>query len=332
MGLLSAMIKMPFNNKFLFKLFYKLSMGVNKFMKTKKEQSVDINPILEQNNLTLVETGFFRNKKTISLVEDKNGERFILKTGGIEPRQVELMQTAKEMESKLCFKVPGIIKKGAGWILMEEISGKFLNDYYDCQSNRAVEISKKISDDYQKVLAEFLKGESAGNLLEDGKKWLFSRLCMWSGPIIEEGFIDFQQVEKLEKEFETVIKQKGEKFFGWFHGNIIGDHVKIANDGSFYLLDLHIVPRAGRNYYDFLRALDFMFLKSTDNQGVFEAIPKWIKQYLPNEDWEEIKLIFAFRNIGILGWDTLFHKAEYVRGNMEEKKQLMLKFIKREYQ
>ncbi|MCD6149262.1 hypothetical protein J7J13_00565 [bacterium] len=300
-------------------------------MKTKKEQSVDINPILEQNNLTLVETGFFRNKKTISLVENKKKERFILKTGGIETHQIKLMQTAKEIESELCFKVPGIIKKGAGWILMEEISGKFLNDYYDCQSNRAVEISKKISDDYQKVLAEFLKGESAGNLLEDGKKWLFSRLCMWSGPIIEAGFIDFRQVEKLEKEFETAIKQKDEKFFGWFHGNIIGDHIKIANDGNLYLLDLHIVPRAGKNYYDFLRALDFMFLKSEDNQKIFKAIPRWTKEYLSDEDWEEVKLVFAFRNIGTLGWDALFHKVEYTHGNMEEKKQLMLKFIKREY-
>ena len=194
-----------------------------------------------------------------------------------------------------------------------------------------MEISKKISDDYQKVLAEFLKRESARNLLEDGKKWLFSRLCTWSGPIIEAELIEFQQVKKLQEEFEKVIQKKGEKFFGWSHGNIIGDHIKISGSGDVYLFDLHIAPRAGRNYYDFLRALDFMFLKSENNQKIFRAIPKWMKKYLPGEDWEEVKLVFAFRNIGILGWDTLFHKVGYVRGNMEEKKQLMLKFIRREY-
>jgi len=306
-------------------------MEIGKFMETKKEQSVGINPILEQNNLTLIETEFFRNKKTISLVENKKKERFILKTGGIEPHQIKLMQIAKEIESELCFKVPAITKEGTGWILMEEIGGKFLNDYYDSQPDWTVKISKKISDDYQKVLAEFLKGESAGNLLEDGKRWLFSRLCMWSGPIIEKGFIEFQQVKKLQEKFEKAIQEKEEKFFGWFHGNIIGDHIKVSDNGDIYLLDLHIVPRAGRNYHDFLRALNFMFLKSKDNQKIFKSIPRWIKEYLSDENWDEIKLVFALRNIGILGWDTLFRKVEYTHENMEEKKQLMLKFIRREY-
>jgi hypothetical protein len=56
-----------------------------------------------------------------------------------------------------------------------------------------------------------------------------------------------------------------------------------------------------------------------------------MKQYLANFSEMEIKLVFAFRNIGILGWDMIHCKAEDGKENFERKKQLALKFIRREY-
>ncbi len=64
---------------------------------------------------------------------------------------------------------------------------------------------------------------------------------------------------------------------------------------------------------------------------MFVLISRWIKQYLSDFNEAEVRLVFAFRNIGILGWDILHHNVEYAAGDLKTKKQMMLKFIKREY-
>lgn len=295
-----------------------------------KEPAADVKSVLLENRLQLVETEFFRGKKTVARVKDTSGKHFILKTGKIEPFQVALLEAAKAIENKLSFKVPAIVKEGEGWILLEEIKGKSLNDFYGDMPDWCVETSKKVADDYQLVIQEIQKTQNLGNLLAEGQEWLFSRLNLWSKPIIDAGLIDFSLVQQLKREFEEVIERKGEKFFQRVHGNIIGDHLIVSGE-NIYLLDLNAVPRAGRGYHDFLRALDFMFLKSEDEEKVFVSIPRWIKQYLSGFDEDEVKLVFAFRNVGILGWDILKHKAEEGKGNIERKKQLALKFIRREY-
>ncbi|HRZ33993.1 MAG TPA: hypothetical protein P5548_03805 [Candidatus Moranbacteria bacterium] len=296
-----------------------------------KEPMVDMETIIRENNLQLMETEFFRQKKTVARVKDAQGNRLILKTGRIDPFQTQLLKTAKQMEAQLYFKVPAIIKQGESWILLEEVEGQFLNDLYDKKPDWCVEVSKKVADSYQLVIQEVQKTQSLGNLLADGQEWLFSRLNMWSKPIVDAGLIDFSLVQQLKQEFEEVINRKGKNFFGWVHGNIIGDHILVSGE-DIYLIDLNAVPRAGRGYHDFLRALDFMFLKAENEEQMFASIQKWMKQYLSEFDEAEVKLVFAFRNIGILGWDILHHKVEYTKGDIEAKKQLALRFIKREYE
>jgi hypothetical protein len=331
MGIITAIIKVSFHSRLLFNLLGKIMTSKATQQEEEKEPMVNMKVILKENNLQLVETEFFRQKKTITRVKDAQGNRLILKTGKIEPFQVQLLKTAKLIESQLYFKVPAIINQGEGWILMEEVEGQLLNDFYDKKHDWCVEVSKKIADSYQLVVQEIQKTQPLGNLLTDGQKWLFSRLNMWSKPIVDAGLIDFSLVQQLKNEFEEAIAKKGENFFGWVHGNIIGDHILISGEEDIYLLDLNAVPRAGKGYHDFLRALDFMFIKAENEEQVFTFIPRWIKQYLSEFDEDEVKIVFAFRNIGILGWDILHHKAEEGQGNIERKKQLALKFIKREY-
>lgn len=290
----------------------------------------NIKPILKENKLELIETEFFRGKKNVARVKDGQGNRFILKTGRIEPFQVELYEAAKLIRDQLAFKVPVIIKRDKGWILFEEIEGKFLFDFYNEKPDWCVKVSKKISDSYQLLIQEIQKKKSLSNLLSNGQKWHLSRFDLWSQPIVETGLIETSLVEELKREFNKVVEEKGENFFKWSHGNIIGDHI-IVSDGNQYLIDLAAVPRAGRGYYDFLRALDFMFLKAENEERMFTSIPKWMKQYLAEFDENEIKLIFAFRCIGILGWDILHHKVKYTAGDLKKKKQLLVKFIKRKY-
>ncbi|HBR79398.1 MAG TPA: hypothetical protein DEA46_03150 [Candidatus Moranbacteria bacterium] len=294
------------------------------------EPKVDMESVIKENNLHLIETEFFRQKKTVARVKDAQGNRLILKTGRIDSFQVLLLKTAKLIESQLYFKVPAIIKQGEGWILLEEVKGQFLNELYAEKSDWCVEVSEKIADSYQLVIQEIQKTQSLGNLLADGQEWLFSRLNLWSKPIVDAGLIDFSLVQQLKKEFEEVIAKKGENFFGWVHGNIIGDHI-IVSGSDVYLLDLNAVPRIGGGYYDFLRALDFMLLKAGNDKQMSASIPKWIGQYLSEFDEAEVRLVFAFRNIGILGWDILHHKVEYTVGDIDAKKQLALRFIRREY-
>jgi len=331
MGIKTVIIKASFYSRLLYNLLNRIMTNkATQQQEEEKEPTVDMEAIFKENNLQLVEADFFRQKKTVTRVKDNQSNRLILKTGRIDPFQIQLLKTAKLIESQLYFKVPAIINQGEGWILLEEIEGQFLNDLYSTKSDWCVEVSKKIADSYQLVVQEIQKGQNLGNLLADGQEWLFSRLNLWSKPIVDAGLINFSLVQQLKKEFEEVIARKGEDFFSWVHGNIIGDHIIVSGE-DIYLIDLNAVPRAGKGYHDFLRALDFMFLKAENEEQIFASIQKWMKQYLSEFDESEVRLVFAFRNIGILGWDILHHNVEYTKGDIEAKKRLALKFIKREF-
>lgn len=328
-ALLNVILWAMYRNKFFYELLCeRMRRKAMQQQRRGDESQVDAKAILDGNNLRLDGEWSFRGKETIFKASDASGSPLVLKTGRIDPFQVRLFGLAKEMESKLCFKVPVILKSGDGWFLMEYIEGVPLNDFYDEKPDRCVRVSKEIADSYQVLIAEMLRRQSIGNLFEEGREWLFSRLGLWSKSIVDVGLIDFSLVQKLEHEFREVIARKGQEFFEWSHGNVIGDHILVSGN-DFYLLDLNVVPRAGRGYHDFLRALDFMFLKSSDEQGIFESIPRWVRQYLSEFDENEVRLVLAFRFIGILGWDILHNQVEYVRGNLKEKKELALQFIRR---
>lgn len=215
------------------------------------------------------------------------------------------------------------------WVPIDEIKGRYLYTYFEENSEWVVMISKKIADDYQKIILEYQRQnpEEFKNTLENGKKWLFGKLFMWGGSIVEEGLLDHSEVEKLAKEFQNIINKRGEDFFGYAHGNVIGDHIYVSEEKNLYLLGMRILPRPGRGYYDFLRALDWLILKTGAD---FEKIIGWMKQYVTSQDWEEVKLVFALRCIGILGWDML-QRGDFGVGDSKKTREILLKFIRRDY-
>lgn len=250
--------------------------------------------------------------------------------------QADLVPLVNELYEKgeICFRtVPAVgSESGDYWVPGKDIKGRYIHTYFEENPEWVIETSKRVADDYQKVITAYQQRKRGGfqNLLENGKKWIFGKLLMWGGSIVEEGLLDHSEITRLTKEFQDVINEKGEKFFGYFHGNTIGDHIYIGEDKTFYLLGMRIVPRPGDSYYDFLRALDWLFLKASGEEENFKRIVGWMKQYLASYDREEVKLVFALRCIGILGWDML-HRGDFGKGDAEKKKEFLLKFIKREY-
>lgn len=294
------------------------------------EEKKDIEDILSENSLRLVERGFFRGKTNVSRVRDARGRQYILKTGRIHPFQSELLDIAKSLEDTLCFRVPKKIREGEGWLLLEEAEGQPLNDFFSDYPDRVVEISKRISDDYQKVVEALGKKQLLPSPFPQGKEWLFSRLSMWSEPIVTEKLLLSDEVLRVQKRFEDFIQDRGEASFGWFHGNIIGDHILVSWEKP-YLLDLELVSRIGKGYYDFLRSLDFFLFVSRRSDEAFASLARWMQQYLGEYDEEEVRLVFTYRCIGVLGWDILHEKVEYFEGEVERKKKIFLRCIRGEY-
>jgi hypothetical protein len=300
---------------------------MEKKTRMKRYSPVDRDTILREHNLTLVEAGFFRGKETIARVQDSQGKTCILKTGGVSSLQIQLFHIAKQLErsGRIHFRVPDVYAHGDGWMLMEEITGKSLNEFADSNREFYVDTSARICREYQFVISGVIESGMLGDALEEGKEFLFSRLTMWSKPIVDAKRVRFETIQEIMRRFEHLVDVRGRDFFGWVHGNIIGDHIIITDDGTAYLLDLEAVSRPGGWYYDFIRVLDFLFLKTEDENGVFISLSRWLNNYLGNNDGSnnaEVRLILALRFIGILGWDILHEDAEYVRGNTEEKKRL----------
>jgi len=331
MGIQSAIMKASFRSELTFNFLNFVLRIVAKRINNKLKDNVDVVEILMRNGLKTVNPCFFSDKTNIIKVRDcmRGDDISMLKVGRIDKYQIELFKLAKEIEKRLFFHVPSITKNEVDWFIMEEIKGKFLNDLYDQDPDKCVKICKKISDNYQILLDEFRKRNKIKKSLRSCERWLFSTLNLWSKPIIDAGLIDLSLVQKIESDFREIIARKGIGFFDWVHGNIIGDHIIIDPNGDFYLLDLAMNLRPGNGYYDFLRSLDFMLLKANGNLS--GNIERWMKEYLSDFNEEEVKLVFAFQCIGILGWDILHHNVEYVAGNKKEKIQSFLKFIRREY-
>ncbi len=326
---LVKILKTSFDSKVSFGV---ASQIVNAFImvnKTRKKNSINLGTILATQNLEIRETGFFQGKRNVIKVTDRDGRRGILKIGRIDRFQVELSRLAKELENNLCFKVPEIWAKGPNWFLMREIKGKDLNNFYEEKVDWVLELSRDISESYKLLSEQFCLKNQLEISLPQAEKRLYGAINHWSKPILDAGLIEFREIQRIKNDFEEVIKHKGVDFFSWVHGNIIGDHILIANNKP-YLLDLAISNWPGVGYYDFLRALDFYFLRAENADLAYHKILERLDR-LCDRFGEEIKLVFALRMIGVLGHDMIRNKISYLGGDFERKRDLALAFISRQY-
>ncbi|PID51698.1 MAG: hypothetical protein CR954_00460 [Candidatus Moraniibacteriota bacterium] len=314
--------------------FFGINQLIEFSMKTKsvneENNSIDLEKILATHGLTICEKEFFRGKKNVFKVVDRHGKKGILKWGRIDNYQLELFQLAKEMEDQLCFRVPEILDHGDGWFLMEEVEGKELNDFYDEKADWALDVSLDIAGDYTLVTEQLCRTYRLEKSLPQMEKWLYGAISHWSKPILDAKLIDFSEIQRIKTDFERIIDKKQGDFFGWVHGNIIGDHILI-NDNKPYLLDLSMGNRPGVGYYDFLRSLDFYFLKAGNTDLAYHNILDRLDGVCDQFHEEEVRLVFALRNLGILGHDMLRHNVSYLGGDFERKRDLALTFIRRQY-
>lgn len=277
--------------------------------------------------------GFHIFLKTLRSMEEKI--RLQKSNTAIVDLQEKLIPLVQELHrsKEICFTAaPAVGNEGGNnWRPVSKIEGQWIYEKFQEELGFVIETSKRVADDYQKVIARAQAEAISSNLVdvEEGKKWVFGSFLKWSGPIVEVGYLDHREVVKLIEDFERAIEQKRENFFGYAHGNITGDHIFIGEDGVVYLFGMRIVLRPGRGYYDFLRALDWLLLKTPNDARTVELFIGWMKANLSAENWDEVKLVFALRCMGILGWDML-HRGDEGSGDFSRKKDILLRFIRRE--
>jgi len=310
-----------------------MMVKANRELGTKKNSSeVDIEQLCSEHKWKTINKNVYLDKQNLAVVSDAREKEYILKVGRIEPLCTKLMKVAHDLEDELSFRVPQIYEQGEGWMLMEKVNGRSLSDYYQDKEEEVVEISKRIADDYQKLIIIALDELTKRDILMTGEQQLFLKLNTWSKPLLENDVLDFEIIQQLKNDFSKFIEQKGERFFGLVHGNITGQHVFLTSEKKSYLLDLDVVSRAGRGYYDFLRAIDYMLLKTDDIAEMSKKVPVWFDKYLVEFDQEEVKLVFAFRAVGILGWDILQQEKRCNKQIANDnKKSELLNFIYRTY-
>jgi len=285
-----------------------------------------LNQILANNNLTLSDDKLFQGKDAAFKVTDQKGNSLILKIKNIGKHEVALMELAKDIEAQLSFKVPSIIKKGKDFYLAEFIEGDHLNSIIDSDPQKYIDIVHNISQDYQNLTDKFILTENLTDVIDEGKKWKEDKLNEWTKPIIEAGLTTEEKITELKSRFKKLKEKAESEFFGFSHGNIIGDHIILSGD-DIYLLDMHIAYRAGKGYLDFLRALDFMFLRAQDADAAYQLIVKTIDEQLSSIPTEHLRLALAFRAIGLLGCDIIKNNSPACLGDKEKKKQYLADFI-----
>ncbi|NTW14969.1 MAG: hypothetical protein HGA38_01210 [Candidatus Moranbacteria bacterium] len=291
--------------------------------------SADRDLVLREKGLTLVEAGFFRGKENVSrVIVNDSGARAVLKTGRISESQVCLFALAKRIEGVLPFLVPVVLDEGEGWVLLEEIAGESLNMLADSDPERYLSVCWEISESYRRVVDALVQEKGMPDASAEGNKWMLSRLSLWSRPIVDAGFLSFEEVRGLSDRIAHLSDGPGR--FGYVHGNVIGDHVILPEGGGKpYLLDLEAVPRIAPAYYDLLRAFDFLLLSVGDSERTYETVRQPLLGYLGDYASDEVNAVLAFRLIGALGWDLLKHSAEYIPAKDRDAKiQLMVRLIR----
>jgi hypothetical protein len=171
-----------------------------------------------------------------------------------------------------------------------------------------------------------------GDLCQFGKEWVVGKTMnvakKWSEPIREHKYITEEEQQKFITALTQIVESGGEDFFGWFHGNIIGDHVIVRDDQKPCVLDAAIIPRPGRNCYELLRSVDFLFLTTSDPQSVIDKIPGWKERYFSHVSEKEWNVTLTLRFVGMLVMDIITLHSQWAEDAKEKKIQLAQQLLK----
>ena len=73
-----------------------------------------------------------------------------------------------------------------------------------------------------------------------------------------------------------------------------------------------------------------MILTSQNEEELRYKIPELIEKYLGTYPQEEVRIVFAIRSMGLLGWDIL-NSSDSINGSRYDKIMAAVQFIKRKW-
>ena len=254
---------------------------------------------------------FLSGRLGVSMVRHIASSRvFVLKMATeqkpLDPDQIRLLDLGASMEPSQRH-LPAIERVGETWFLMEYLGNKTLSQIIDTHPETAIGRTLALSQWYQHLLKGYhhLYGRRAPSAAEI--EWPFKRIFDWGKPIVQENIISSKKLADIEANWRKLAQKYGPSLYKHVHGNIHPDHV-VANDKQVYILDpvdwIRPCPFDGATY-DWLRALDWIILKSTKPAAMFQLVLKTMREKLPTIDHEDLKTFMALRGLGCIGGDIL---------------------------
>jgi len=275
-------------------------------------ETVDAAQFIKERGLRTIEP-FLLGRLGVSRVLDSDNHPYVLKTDKIPPDQIALLTTPLPVGINAFIRFPYVEAVGitsaeqkATWVLMEDVQGKKEADLIDTDPQFCIDKNWEIAQAYQTVIARYSQQEPLAVDAAASFAWLFDRLEKWSAKIIEAQLITAADVARIKAIWDKLIAENGNRLIATVHGNIHGDHVIFPEQGPSVILDPVIWVRPGRSeYYDWLRSLDWMILKSRQPEAMMNLVIKNIRQRLNHIPEEELRAFIALRAIGCLGADIL---------------------------
>ncbi|MBI4835656.1 MAG: hypothetical protein HY817_00175 [Candidatus Abawacabacteria bacterium] len=284
----------------------------------------------------VIEEPFLLGRLGAHLILMPDGQRFVLKTDKIESTQLALLRFATEHGFDSGCRLPQLHAEGqvdgSNWIVLEHITAPKIASLIDTEPQRCIDTVWEMAQGYQRLLASFLAEHPIAMDYEKEKRWLFEKIQAWGAPIVKAGLMEQHKLESIYQAWAQLVEQHGTSMFAAIHGNMHGDHTFLPATGSGYVVDPVCWYRPGRaEYYDWVRALDWMILKAKDPKQMFSLVIKNISTRLSHVDKNELHWFLALRGLGALGADMLANMDTPAVEAAEERRNCFLKLITGEY-
>lgn len=278
--------------------------------------------------------GRSHNRKVIG----PDGNLMVLKSAKIERYQLRLLLVAALRKGTTSFKTqklfyPTSAVPNPEYLLLEYIEGQELKELYRTDLARTISISKAVCTDYQNFVQECQKDHTLPSHIdtEQAYGWMGRVFHAWIEKIMAKGLLSPTEAFQLSNTLFALARQDPQKFFGFVHGNIHGEHIILDRQQQPHLLDLTVEPRPGAAFYDVLRALDFALLEHPDPEAALPLIIKELKLLKTQHGEAAVQAVWALRCIGLLGVDILNNPPKANATDYPVREKIALAMIRGEY-